>query len=100
MSGAQTIAVLTTFWGVAMAASPALQIRRIRREGSSRGVSAVQILVLLVGFALWLLYGVGEGSVPLIVTNVVALIVNGAWLRSTLRHRPRDQAAAAASQSP
>ena len=55
--------------------------------------------MLEVGFALWLLYGIGEGSVPLIVANVVALVANGAWLGATLRHRPRDQAAAA-SQSP
>jgi uncharacterized protein with PQ loop repeat len=100
MSGTEAIALMTTLWGVAMGASPVLQILRIRRERSSRGVSAAQIVVLEVGFALWLLYGLGEGSVPLIVANIVALVANGAWLGATLRHRPRDQAAAAASQSP
>jgi MtN3 and saliva related transmembrane protein len=99
MGSAQAVAVVTTLWGVAMAVSPVLQIRRIRRERSSRGVSALQIAVLLVGFALWLLYGVVEESVPLVVTNVVALIANAAWLVATVRHRPRRQAAAA-SQSP
>jgi uncharacterized protein with PQ loop repeat len=80
-----------------MAASPVLQIRRIRRERRPRRVGAA-IAVLLVGFALWLLYGISESSVPLIVTNIVALIANAAWLCSALRRRP-DQAAAAA-QSP
>ncbi len=98
MGAAETIAAVTTIGGVTMAASPVLQIRRIRRERSSQGVSALQITVLLVGFALWLLYGISESSVPLIVTNIVALIANAAWLCSALRHRP-DQAAAA-SQSP
>lgn len=98
MGTAETIAVLTTIGGVTMAASPVLQIRRIRRERSSLGVSALQIVVLLVGFALWLVYGISEGSVPLIVTNIVALVVNGAWLASAVRHRPRQ--AAAAAQSP
>jgi hypothetical protein len=96
LTTAQTVAVATTVWGVAMAASPVLQIRRIRRERTSLGVSAVQIGVLLVGFALWLAYGAYEGSVPLVVTNIVALAVNGAWLVWVLRFRdatPRPSAA-------
>lgn len=98
MGTAEIIAVLTTIAGVTMAVSPVLQIRRIRRQRSSLGVSALQIAVLLIGFALWLVYGISERSVPLIVTSIVALVVNGAWLGSALRHRPRQ--AAAASQSP
>ena len=84
----QTVAAVTTVWGVAMAASPVMQTHRIRRERSSRGVSAAQIGVLLVGFALWLAYGLQEGSLPLVVSNLVALAVNGAWLVWALRYRP------------
>lgn len=87
MSAVESLAVATTVWGVAMAVAPTLQIMRIRRERSSAGVSALHIAVLLVGFALWLAYGVTEESLPLILSNVVALAVNGAWLACVIRDR-------------
>jgi MtN3 and saliva related transmembrane protein len=34
------------------------------------------ILVLIFGIALWIVYGLGIGSVPIIVTNGVSLMVD------------------------
>jgi len=82
-------AVAAASWGVLMALSPLLQIRAMRRAGSSDGVSIGYLGVLAVGFALWFAYGVSIGNIALIVTNTVSLIVGTtttltAWrLRST-----------------
>ena len=43
--------------------------------------------VLLVGFALWLSYGIALGNAPLIVSNVVALATNVATIATVLRFR-------------
>lgn len=48
-----TLAVLAASWGVLMAISPILQIRRILERQSSDDVSLGYLGVLLVGFTLW-----------------------------------------------
>ena len=73
-----------------MGLSPVLQIRRIRKAGSSLGVSALQIGILCVGFGLWLVYGLAVDSLPLVVSNVIALAVNAVWLAVAVRHRPPE----------
>jgi uncharacterized protein with PQ loop repeat len=58
-----------------MALAPLLQVREIRRRRSSAGVSIAYFCVLLVGFALWIAYGVARRDVPLVVPNSVAFVI-------------------------
>jgi uncharacterized protein with PQ loop repeat len=81
------LAAAAATWGVAMAVSPLLQIRAIRRHRSSRGVSVGYQQVLLVGFLLWLAYGVALGNPALIVPNCVAAVVSVATILVSLRYR-------------
>lgn len=74
-------------WGVAMALAPLLQIQRIRRTRSSASVSVAYQQVLLVGFVLWLSYGVAAGNVALIIPNTVAVGVCVAVIVVTFRYR-------------
>jgi MtN3 and saliva related transmembrane protein len=74
-------------WGVAMALAPLLQIRRIRRTRSSASISVAYQEVLLVGFVLWLSYGIAAANVALIVPNTVAVVVCAAGIAVTLRYR-------------
>jgi MtN3 and saliva related transmembrane protein len=73
MTAALAIAAAT--WGVVMALSPLLQIRRMTRTGSSKDLSIAYFCVLIIGFALWLAYGLSIGNVALVVPNSVALVV-------------------------
>ena len=68
------LAVAATVWGIAMAASPLLQIRRMRRTGSSSDLSISYMAVLVFGFALWLAYGWTIGNAALIVSNTAAFV--------------------------
>ena len=63
-------------WGVLMALVPMLQIRRMLRERSSQDVSIGYLLVLEVGFLLYLAYGLSISNRVLIVTNIVAIVMN------------------------
>ena len=89
MSTTILLAFATTAWGVVMAVAPVLQIRRIRAAGTSAGVSRGHLVVLLVGFALWLAYGLALGLAPLVITNAVSIVATAAWLLEVRRHRPR-----------
>lgn len=85
-----SLAVVTTTWGVLMALSPILQIRTIRRQRSSAGVSIGYFRVLGVGFVLWLAYGIDRSDPVLIISNTAALGMCVAVIAVALRFRSRD----------
>ena len=85
MSTALGVAAAT--WGMFMAVSPLLQVREIRRRRSSEGISIGYFAVLLVGFALWVAYGLARADVPLVVPNCVALVVTSFTILVVLRQR-------------
>jgi uncharacterized protein with PQ loop repeat len=72
---ATTLGLTAASWAIVMALSPLLQVREIVRRGSSEGVSVGYFLVLLVGFALWVAYGVARHDLPLVIPNCVAFAV-------------------------
>jgi MtN3 and saliva related transmembrane protein len=81
------------FWGILMAISPALQIRKMIQHRSSREVSVAYFSVLLVGFTLWVAYGISIDNWYLIVPNAVAFTVCVTTIVIALRFRARRQAA-------
>jgi len=74
------LAVAAAAWGVLMGVSPVLQIRRMIRLRSSRDVSIGYFAVLLVGFMLWLSYGIAARNLALIVPNGVSLLIGGSTI--------------------
>jgi MtN3 and saliva related transmembrane protein len=89
---AETVfAVAASSWAVLMGIAPVLQIRRMLRERSSRAVSLGYFAILLIGFALWIIYGVAAGLPALVIPNCVALLVSVAVVVVALRlRRPPD----------
>jgi MtN3 and saliva related transmembrane protein len=81
------LAVLAASWGVMMAISPVLQLRRILERRSSADISIAYLAVLQVGFTLWVAYGVSLGNVAIVVPNSVAFLVGAATIAITLRFR-------------
>jgi MtN3 and saliva related transmembrane protein len=75
-------------WAILMAISPTLQIRKILRHRSSREVSIGYFWILVVGFVLWIAYGVVIENWFLIVPNAVALTVSAATIAVAQRFRP------------
>lgn len=74
-------------WGIAMAVSPVLQIRKIVLHRSSHGISLGYMTVLFVGFLLWLAYGIALENWALILPNIVAAIVIAATMVVVRRYR-------------
>ena len=80
-------AVAAAAWGVLMGISPVLQIRRMLRQRSSRDVSVGYFTILLVGFGLWISYGIAARNLALIVPNTVAMIIGAATIAIAVRLR-------------
>jgi MtN3 and saliva related transmembrane protein len=81
------LGVVAATWAVVMALGPILQMREIVRRGSSAGLSIGYLLVLIVGFALWIAYGAARHDLPLVVPNTTALLVMGITIVVALRYR-------------
>jgi MtN3 and saliva related transmembrane protein len=81
------LAVAAATWAVGMAVAPLLQIRAMVRRRSSAGVSLGYFTILLVGFALWVTYGVASGTVALVIPNAVAFVAALATIVVALRLR-------------
>ena len=87
MNANETLAVVTSTWGVLMAASPGLQIRQMRQTGTSEDVSVAYFGVLTIGFVLWTAYGMSIGSQVLVVCNIVAAVFGVTTILVALRLR-------------
>jgi MtN3 and saliva related transmembrane protein len=88
---ADTLGIAAAAWGVLMAISPLLQIRRMVERRSSADVSIAYLAVLEFGFVLWIGYGISLGNPVIAVPNSVAAIVGAATMAVAwvLRHGPR-----------
>jgi MtN3 and saliva related transmembrane protein len=81
------LAAAAATWALLMALGPLLQIRSIVRRRSSRGVSIGYFGILLVGFLLWLAYGLASDTLALVVPNAVAFLTALATVVVALRYR-------------
>jgi MtN3 and saliva related transmembrane protein len=90
----QLLGAAATLYGLGGALSVLLQARRMHLRGTSGDVSARFFAVYVGGFAVWLLYGLGIGDVPIVVVHAVGLVCGTVTLAVTLRLRgPTDVAA-------
>jgi len=81
------LAVVAASWGVMMALSPVLQLRRILERRSSADLSITYLSVLQVGFTLWVAYGISLGNLAIAVPNTVAFLVGAATIAIAFRFR-------------
>lgn len=89
------LGVLAAGWGVVMALSPVMQIRRMVNLRSSRDVSIGYLTIIVIGFSIWIAYGIALRNLALIVSNGVALVVGTTTIVVALHFRstPHEPAA-------
>jgi MtN3 and saliva related transmembrane protein len=96
----EILAVVATLAGFAMALSPTLQIRRMRRTRSSRDVSLLYLSMLDLGFVAWISYGWSIGNWALILSNTASLTIMTATILVALRFRRHRAGLEPASGAP
>lgn len=84
---ARVLGIAAAGWAVAMALAPLLQLREVVRRRSASGLSLAYPFVLLVGFALWVGYGLASGDLPLVVPNSLAFLVMVVFAAAIFRLR-------------
>ena len=88
----ETLGVAAAAWGVLMAISPLLQIRRMVDRRSSADVSIAYLAVLEFGFVLWIGFGISLGNPIIAVPNTVAALVGAATMAVAWGLRHGEQA--------
>lgn len=92
MTVTSALGVLAGSFGVVMGASPLLQAIRAHRRRSSADVSLTFLLVLLIGGATWLAYGLALGNAALIVANVAGVAASTTAVAVTVYWRRHGDA--------
>jgi len=84
---ADALGPVAATYGVLMAISPLLQIRRMLQTRSSADVSIGYLAVIEVGFGLWVAYGLSLPNLALAIPNAVAFVVGLVTIIIALRLR-------------
>ncbi len=71
---------IATAYGVLMSLAPLLQAKKIWNRRSSADISITYLVVLVVGFSLYLAYGLSISNRLLIITNSVSMFATTATL--------------------
>jgi uncharacterized protein with PQ loop repeat len=87
MVSSQLLGLTATGYGVVAALAALLQTRQMLARRASCDVSARFFAAYVGGYAIWLLYGLSVGSVPLIIVDAVGLLCGGLTLSVALSLR-------------
>ena len=79
-STSQLLPLFATGYGVFAALTALLQMRQMLRRRTSCDISARFFASYTGGYAIWLLYGLSVGDVPLILVDAAGLVCGGMTL--------------------
>jgi uncharacterized protein with PQ loop repeat len=85
------IAAAATISGLLAGLLPTVQIRKILRLRSSRGISLPYLGGVLANNLVWMAYGIAFPRVSLILPNALTVLMNGTMLAIAIRFRPRGE---------
>jgi len=84
---AELLGLVATVYGIGGALSILLQARQMIERGASCDVSARFLATYVGGYAIWLLYGMSTGSIPIILVHALGLVCGTLTLVVALRLR-------------
>ena len=93
---ASVLGTIVTVYGLIAGGSSLLQARRMARRGTSEDVSLSFLGMYVAGYALWLVYGLTTGSLPLIIVDVAGLLSGTCTLALAVSLRRRSESDRAA----
>ncbi len=80
---------LGIFAGICTGVSLLPQLVKLLKEKKAEDLSMAMLIVLLVGLAGWMAYGMLKQDWPIIVTNAFSFCVNALIIVFTIRYRRR-----------
>ena len=94
MNTLEIVTIVGALAALCSTTSFAPQAWKIIKSRDTSGISSRMYMVTVVGFALWLAYGIMKGEWPLIVTNGICLVLSGFILTMKLLPKPKKDAVA------
>jgi MtN3 and saliva related transmembrane protein len=94
MNTLEIVTIVGALAALCSTTSFAPQAWKIIKSRDTSGISSRMYMVTVVGFALWLAYGIMKGEWPLIVTNGICLVLSGFILMMKLLPKPKKDAVA------
>lgn len=67
------------------------QIRKAWKTKQVEDVSPGMFIVLIIGLALWVVYGITQKDLPIIATNGAALALNGLMLYLMVHYKHKNE---------
>jgi len=81
--------VLGLVAGICTTVAVVPQIKKALQTKKVEDISPCMFSILIVGVFLWVVYGITQKDMPIIVTNGVSLALNGMMLFLMLRYREK-----------
>ena len=94
MNTLEIVTIVGALAALCSTTSFAPQAWKIIKSRDTSGISSRMYMVTVVGFAIWLAYGIMKGEWPLIVTNGICLVLSGFILTMKLLPKPKKDAVA------
>lgn len=75
--------------GICTSVSLLPQLLKLIKEKNARDLSIAYLAILLIGLALWVMYGIRKEDLPIIITNTFAVALNATILVIGIRFKSR-----------
>lgn len=76
--------------GVCTGISLLPQLIKLLREKKAENLSLFYLIILFCGLVLWIWYGWRRDDLPIMLTNIVALLLNGTIIFLSIRYKNND----------
>lgn len=76
--------------GVCTGISLLPQLIKLVREKKAEDLSLFYLTILFCGLSLWIWYGWRRNDLPVLLTNIVALLLNGAIIIMSIRYKKNN----------
>lgn len=76
--------------GICTSSSVIPQLIKTIKEKKASDISWFMFIILIVGNAMWVYYGISRKDIPIISTNIFSLILNIAMLFCKWKYRKKD----------
>lgn len=73
--------------GICTAVSLLPQLLKLLRHKKADDISLFYLVILFVGLALWIWYGILREDIPIVVTNGFSLVINGIIIVAGIRYK-------------
>ena len=86
-----SIQILGIVAGIFTSASLIPQVVKVYREKKAEQISIGFVIILLIGQSLWVTYGALKSDIPVVATNIFAVLISIIMIVLGIKYRPEKK---------